>query len=317
MYDWNENNLSKGEYIADKTHWLTIEYGAPICGGNQLTPQDALVIRDKAREVNPRIGQLWYTERDGDCGIHDIGAENVKTYGPSYIEALLIYNTQEDCFDGGYYHVTEVFVNDSGWNFKDSNRSLLEVFAGDDRDVYIGSCPGVHIKKNELFQNNNQFITYCNGRLGEIDSTNGPTEEQRQIAKEILDEFAYRVCGGWLYVGIDPETNKPITCLTNPSETWKTYFNWSGYSPGVLGKLYYETIQNRITNFSQSLYTVRGIMYNSQDANWGDMGETGLATCDLKTYHKLNIRYLPEEYRQMLIDVNKYMNIGSSDSHVA
>ena len=227
MYDWNESSPSKGEYIANRTHWMETGTPVQICGGNQALPGNQYA-------SNPTY--LYYTEKVGEISIPNVNTGKVMVNGPAYIETFL----DMDQNDGGNYitryHITEVFAHTNricsgSWT---SAGTLLDVVAGKEllgaSNIYCYGHDGVHIKKCDLFQNESEFLDYCANELGEISSDDGPTAEQKAKAKQILDDHAYMIGGGWLYIYYETPVgkNKYIhVCIINPSETYKNY--WGCY----------------------------------------------------------------------------------------
>lgn len=317
MYDWNENSSTKGEYIANKTHWIEFGDPAPICGGSQYLPSNYY-------QQLP-YGCVWYTEYTGELWFSQGGANvPIQVNGPSYVEVLL-----EEAVGGWktHYHVTPVFThNQTRWYWGNRQRTLLDVLAGPDggeATYYKYGFNRVHIKKCDLFDYDETFCNYCEERIGEIDYNNGPTPEQQAKAKEILDEFAYKSTCGYVYVVYDSNSHKVYTQMIEPTETWKTYWNYTlksdGYSYTTDHYCIFPTYSS--SNPLNGWYRVNLWPYTSisgQDGSgvvpekiysgtWGDMGETGLATYDPVTYHPLDIHYLPPEIQKMLEDVSKYL----------
>lgn len=319
MYDWNETSSSKGGYIANKTHW--VEYGQPvaICGGDLYLPS-------KYNQQLP-FGGIYYTEYTGQKWFDQGGAtEPIQINGPTYLEAII-----EEGDNGwtAHYHVTPVFTHtQKAWYWNHGSRSLLDILAGGSGGsgtYYKYGFNAVHIKKCELFDNDNDFVNYCQERLGDVDTTNGPTQEQQTVAKAILDEFAYKSTCGYIYVVYDSSAHKVYTQMIDPTSAWKTYWEYAPVSDGYgytgdhfcifptysssnpLGNSSGWYFPNLWPYASISNNDGGGVVSEKIYGTWGDMGETGLATYDPVTYHPLDIHYLPQEIQQMMEDVSKYL----------
>lgn len=238
MYDYNIQDTKAGGYIANRTHWKEIKPTEPICGGDQ-------------RFYQSYDGSVWsyikYTEKVGLVYAPNQTTQ-IQVNGPTYLEAVYISDTDNPNIEVSY-HLTPVFTHKlpvGSWNaaFPAStvDRTLIDVVAFGERDkcgrrtYYDDDTNGnrqskwnaVHIKKTPgLFENDEEFVAYCQQQLGEINYENGPTAAQQAKAKEILDTYAYSVCGGWLWITYDSTSNsssKMYTLLINPSETYKQYW---------------------------------------------------------------------------------------------
>lgn len=238
MYDWNETSSSKDGYIANKTHWKETLPTTQICSGDQYF--------GSSYASNAVMSRIMYTEKVGQVWAPN-NTHQISVNGPTYCEYII--NTDTDSANAEIsYHLTPVFTHKlpvGSWaaEFPAStvDRTLIDVVAfgergkcgrrtyyGDDTNGNVKSkWNAVHIKKTDMFETDDEFVAWCQEQLGAIDYENGPTAEQMAKAKEILDTYAYGFAGGWLWVTYDSTSDsnsKMYTCLINPGETYKQYW---------------------------------------------------------------------------------------------